>query len=151
MKDLYKQYVVGFMFSADLKRVALIRKKRPKWQEGLLNGIGGKIKEDEIPRQSMVREFLEETGHETTPSAWQIIHDMGGSDSDNEPFTVKVYTTVGDVDALVSKTDEPVEVVYVNSIHPNRADVVDNLCWLVAIAVNFLKTGTPTFTKSVYG
>lgn len=56
-----KKYVVGFMCYAD--QVALIRKVRPKWQEGLLNGIGGHIEKNETPIKAMIREFQEETGH----------------------------------------------------------------------------------------
>ena len=36
------KYVVGFMFSPDKQFVALIRKNRPEWQAGKLNGIAGK-------------------------------------------------------------------------------------------------------------
>lgn len=34
------KYVVGFAFDLTLTMVALIRKNRPEWQMGLLNGIG---------------------------------------------------------------------------------------------------------------
>lgn len=54
-------YVVGFLFSTNKKEVVLIKKNRPDWQKGLLNGIGGHI-EDETPLEAMKREFLEETG-----------------------------------------------------------------------------------------
>ena len=37
------RYVAGFLVSDDRYYVALIRKKRPAWQEGRLNGIGGHI------------------------------------------------------------------------------------------------------------
>ena len=37
------EYVVGFMLSIDGEDVALIRKERPAWQKGRLNGIGGHI------------------------------------------------------------------------------------------------------------
>jgi hypothetical protein len=36
------KYVLGFMFDEELRNVALIRKIKPKWQEGKWNGIGGK-------------------------------------------------------------------------------------------------------------
>lgn len=150
-KDLHKQYVVGFMFSADLKRVALIRKKRPKWQEGLLNGIGGKRKEGEHPHDSMCREFEEETGLDTNIDEWRSYHKMKGVDSHGDCFEVDALCAIGDIDSLVSKTDEKVVVEYVNTIHPNRADTVDNLCWLVAIASNCLKSNFLNFTESTYG
>src|SRR5574344_1132288 len=57
------KYVLGFMISND-NRIALIQKKRPTWQEGLFNGIGGKIEEtDSCAKQAMRREFEEETNH----------------------------------------------------------------------------------------
>lgn len=48
-------YVVGFMFSSDKTLVTLIRKNRPKWMNGKLNGVGGKIEIGETPLQAMVR------------------------------------------------------------------------------------------------
>ena len=31
-------YVAGFVFDKELEHIYLIRKNRPSWQEGLLNG-----------------------------------------------------------------------------------------------------------------
>lgn len=58
------EYVLGFLFSQapDYSRVVLIRKKRPDWQAGKLNGVGGKIEKSELPIDAMRREFLEECG-----------------------------------------------------------------------------------------
>ena len=41
------RYVVGFAFSADMSRVLLIRKNRPLWMAGKLNGIGGRAEHGE--------------------------------------------------------------------------------------------------------
>ena len=57
-----KTYVAGFLFSPDRSRVLLIRKNRPAWQAGKLNGLGGKIEPGETPPQAMRREFREEQG-----------------------------------------------------------------------------------------
>jgi 8-oxo-dGTP diphosphatase len=65
-------YVVGFMFSKDKQFVALIRKNRPAWQAGKLNGIGGKVEDGEMPREAMSREFEEETGVWTSLDEWTI-------------------------------------------------------------------------------
>jgi len=40
-----RRYVLGFLFSQDETRIALIRKTRPLWQEGRLNAIGGHAEE----------------------------------------------------------------------------------------------------------
>jgi 8-oxo-dGTP diphosphatase len=51
------EYVVGFLFNESLDQIALIRKEKPDWQRGKINGIGGKIEENESPEQAMRREF----------------------------------------------------------------------------------------------
>lgn len=54
------RYVLGFLF--DESTVSLIKKNKPERQKNLLNGIGGKCKEEELPEDAIVREFQEETG-----------------------------------------------------------------------------------------
>lgn len=67
------EYVLGFAFShdyANYDRVMLIRKTKPDWQKGKLNGVGGKIEAGETPHRAMAREFEEETSLASLPSAW---------------------------------------------------------------------------------
>ena len=42
-------------------RIALVRKNKPAWQAGRLNGIGGGMEDGESPLASMRREWSEET------------------------------------------------------------------------------------------
>lgn len=56
------QYVAGFQLDPSLERVLLIQKRKPAWQAGKLNEIGGHIEPGETADQAMVREFAEETG-----------------------------------------------------------------------------------------
>jgi 8-oxo-dGTP diphosphatase len=65
-----KRYVVGFLFSPDLSKVVLIKKNRPDWQKGLLNGVGGKIEDNESSGHAMSREFFEEAGVFIPISHW---------------------------------------------------------------------------------
>lgn len=60
--DPNRRYVVGFIFSLDRQSVLLIRKNRPQWQLGKLNGIGGEIEKGETPHAAMTRECAEECG-----------------------------------------------------------------------------------------
>lgn len=59
-------YVVGFMFAVDhhgvAHHVALLRKARPDWQAGKLNGVGGEVEPGETIDDAMRREGFEETG-----------------------------------------------------------------------------------------
>jgi len=54
------RYVVGFLFCNGW--VLLIRKIRPDWQRGKLNGPGGKVEPGETFAEAMVREWREEVG-----------------------------------------------------------------------------------------
>jgi 8-oxo-dGTP diphosphatase len=57
----FQKYVLGFAFDKS-DNVILVRKQKPKWQKGLLNGVGGKIEIGETSSDAMFREFREETG-----------------------------------------------------------------------------------------
>jgi 8-oxo-dGTP diphosphatase len=70
------EYVLGFAFCKDysgFNRVLLIRKNKPEWQAGKLNGVGGKVEEtiDPTTYYAMTREFQEETGFFSKPAAWK--------------------------------------------------------------------------------
>lgn len=93
-------YVLGFAFTTD-GRVALIRKIKPAWQAGKLNGIGGKVEADEDSVSAMVREFREETGVSTPPQAWQFRGRMFG-----ENWSVFVYTCTLEVIKNVRTMEE---------------------------------------------
>jgi 8-oxo-dGTP diphosphatase len=70
-------YVLGFCFNVQLDKVVLIRKSRPEWQRGRLNGVGGKIKKNETPLQAMQREFREEAGWDG-PVGWKQFGILSG-------------------------------------------------------------------------
>ena len=68
------RYVVGFAFNKVGDQVVLIKKNRPAWQSGLLNGIGGHIEEtDKTALDAMIREFEEETSVLTSPKDWNTL------------------------------------------------------------------------------
>lgn len=122
-----REYVLGFFFSEDKKNVALIRKTKPIWQAGLLNGIGGKVEDGEVPYQTMVREFKEETDFEFTN--WKFFAIMK-----NSQFNVYCYVGYGDPFKLKTTTEEVVTVVPVDKLHINR--VIPNIKWLVHMGLD---------------
>lgn len=69
-----KLYTCAFAF--DQNWVLLIRKAKPDWQRGLLNGIGGKVEPGETITEATVREFHEETGVDPTLVAPIFFHSM---------------------------------------------------------------------------
>ena len=122
-----KLYTLGFFFSEDRKRVALIRKTKPAWQSGRLNGIGGKVEAGETPHQTMVREFREETGHEH--SDWKYFAVM-----QNPEFKVFCFVGFGDVDLLKTVTEEEIVIVDPKNLYDHNT--ISNIKWLVPIALD---------------
>lgn len=131
-------YVVGFMFSEDYEKVALIRKNKPDWQKGKLNGIGGKIEQDECPDDAMLREFEEEAGAVAT---WKHYGRMKGPG-----WCVECFACTGDLSKLISCTDEKIEIIETL----DDEDTIENLGWLIAAAIDFLEDGRPAFVEAVY-
>lgn len=136
------------MFNGPLGEVALIRKNKPVWQAGKLNGIGGKIEGDEAPIAAMIREFNEEGGMVTFDSDWKHYCVMSGVNDDGAAFEVYFFAAIGPVHLLVSTTDEKIEIVNTDEVDPLRHDMIENLCWLVAAAVDHLVDGRPAIDNS---
>lgn len=139
------EYVAGFMFSNDFKRVALIRKQKPDWQRGLLNGIGGKIDPGETEMAAMHREFLEEAGVAMLYWEWSPFARLFGP-----WFSVSFFSTTGPVDDLVSQEEEKVEIIAVDSIKLVDERMIENLPWLIALAIDNMKDGRPHFVQASY-
>ena len=123
-------YVVGFLFDAARKRVLLIEKKRPAWQAGKLNGVGGKVEVGEIPERAMTREFEEETGLNFVPfrrfcelthstAAWKVYFFEGKGHPEHAR-------------KMPGEDEEPV-VVDVDNLPEN---IVSNLKWLIPLAID---------------
>lgn len=139
------KYVLGFMFDHTLSRVVLIRKSRPLWQAGKLNGVGGHIEDGESKENAMVREYLEETGVTTIEKEWIYYCSMVGKD-----FTVECFCGLGNVDLVGTKSDEKVSVFYTSELPPWRDDMIENLGWLIASAIDRLEDGKPSFITANY-
>lgn len=124
------EYVCGFAFDAGAQRVALIQKKRPAWQAGKWNGIGGHVEPGETLHAAMVREFREEAGMDV--DEWQeflmlrsarhgwVVHFF-------RAFQVNLYH-------LQSVTDERVGWAHVDDVF--NLDVIPNLRWLIPLAAD---------------
>lgn len=131
------KYVVGFMFDASMSHVALIRKNKPAWQAGLLNGIGGKVEPGEEAINAMCREFGEEAG--LWPADWTHFCSMAGTNNDGGSFEVECFYTIGEPHKLTSMESEQIEVVSSKAIAGGEEKTIGNLPWLVALALDFDK------------
>lgn len=127
-----KYYTVGFMFNAARDQVVLIKKNRPDWQKGLLNGVGGHIRPDEHSTQGMVREFKEETGAITEFNDWLCFCKLNCM---KHGAMVYFYTATGEYAFDMARTteDEVIEKFHVDEIPWRRA--LANLRWLIPLAL----------------
>lgn len=124
-----KGYVVGFLFDEDKKEVVLIKKNKPEWQKGFLNGVGGKIEPGECAETAMEREFEEETSVKN--HAWRLFCVMKFTDCDvhcYKAFLSKKYATVKSV------TEEEVGWYPVAAVP--HLKTISNIPWLIHMALD---------------
>ena len=131
--DHRKVYVLGFMFNEDLNIVALIKKNRPQWQAGLLNGIGGHLEDsDETIWHGQAREFFEETGVQTIPEDWDRFAIM-----ENEKCIVHVFRAFSNnVFHVSTTTDEEIHLDPVRVSPEKLSKRIRNLTWLIPLALD---------------
>lgn len=116
-------YVAGFLFNQNASQVVLIRKKKPTWQAGLLNAVGGKIEDGEVSMEAMRRESVEEMG--VTPD-WI----PGVTLLRQGVYSVHFFTAY-DEDAFVKAATMEEEGVERVPTHPLPNDTIPNLRWLI--------------------
>lgn len=124
-----KEYVCGFMRD-EAGDLVLVRKNKPAWQAGRLNGIGGGIEpNEETPLFAMRREWKEETGHDHHD--WKPLASIHFNDS-------VVHFFKASVDAFPyfpahNDIGEAIEIhPYLNVIRYD--DMIQNLKWLLPLA-----------------
>lgn len=120
-------YVVGFYFASG-STVLAIRKRRPAWQRGQLNGIGGHVEADENFDMAMEREFLEETGVYVRVDRWTHFCTLRGVDADD--FEVRCYFAEARKGDTCARTMTDEQVLWV-SVDRLIAEGVSNLRWLL--------------------
>lgn len=124
----YQPYVVGFAFSPMKHQVLLIRKNKPDWQKGYLNGVGGKVGQGETPLQAMRREFYEEAGLRLRWTQFcQLSNPLRHGD-------VHFFNTICDLKDVKQMTDEVLEICMTDKIQTLK--VIPNLCWLIPMAMD---------------
>lgn len=141
MSDV-KRYVVGFYFAS--RSVVLgIRKRRPEWQRGKLNGIGGHVEEGESFEAAMVREFEEEAGVLIRSERWAHFCTLHGpAQVDADDFEVRFFVaSLEDEDEVpLTCTDEEVAWFPVDSLIKHG---VPNLRWLLPMVHPSLEKDWP--------
>lgn len=125
------RFVAGFLIWGGT--VLLIRKQRPEWQKGKLNGIGGHIEAGETARQAMVREFKEEAGLEI--NEWKLFAELYGDNWSVSFFVCHPYDMVNPHWSIKAQTDEELEWHPVSDLKFLKANALTNLTWLIPMAM----------------
>jgi 8-oxo-dGTP diphosphatase len=130
-----REWVVGFLLDDSAERVVLIRKNRPEWQKGKLNGVGGKVEPGELIGEAMVREFREETGNHVP--IWDQFARLVWEEG--TVHFLRAFATGDKLDACRTVTDENIEVHRIYPGHGQaqwRESATPNLLWLVPLAAH---------------
>lgn len=132
-------YVVGFLFDDDARRVVLIEKRKPAYQRGLLNGVGGSIEIGEEADAAMSREFGEETGVPYPAAYWSKFLDLAtfnSIDGDKaRPAAVAFYKAFNTkvLEETRTTTQERIHKVALDDFHLFKT--MPNLAWLIPMAL----------------
>ena len=125
------RFVLGFAYTLD-GRVLLIRKNRPQWQAGLLNGIGGHVEEGENIYDAMDREAKEETGLELN---WDYVGQMVGVNNDSNSFTCDIFFARSeDVIDFKQMEDQPLALYGFHDLL--GVDCINNVPYIVLIGLS---------------
>jgi 8-oxo-dGTP diphosphatase len=120
-------YVLALLFTADRARVVLMRRTRPAWQAGRVNALGGKLAAGESPVDAARREVREECGVDVP--AWEEFLVW-----DDPVYRMHALRAFDDA-AADARTREDQEV-FVADARALPAAVIDNLRWLVPLALD---------------
>lgn len=129
-----QHYCLGFLFTTDHSKMAVVLKNKPKWQAGRYNAIGGKIEEGESAYQSMIREFKEETGLSITN--WRKFCIL--ADAKTEVFCVQCFVSfIDSLDGLQTMEEEQISAINVDDLlKMNPSQMLQNLKWLIPMALD---------------
>lgn len=114
------RYTVNLLFDQTLQSILLLKKSKSEFK-GMLNGVGGKIEDQEEPSRSAAREIKEETNLDIDPEnlKWvgtlSLPHDCGNGG--DEVCTLFFFTAIVENPALAKQMgDEPIMWLDVDNI-----------------------------------
>jgi 8-oxo-dGTP diphosphatase len=128
-----KKYTLGFVFNSTLEKVLLIHKSRPAHHAGKVNGLGGKIEENENPLACIVREIKEEADLITIPEKWIYVGNEYSSEWHVEIFCYVYEGNIGDAKTM---EDQKIEWFDVTALPSN---IISNLTWLIPLCIDKIK------------
>jgi 8-oxo-dGTP diphosphatase len=129
-----KVYVIVFLFGLGRDTLLLIRKNRPDWQAGKLNGLGGKVEKDETLCEAVIREVKEECGVQLRNYELEFIERIP---RDEKPKGCKnheiiVFAAVANLSQWSKTTDEEPVLIDIKELFTRNHDFVHNVSRLAS-------------------
>ena len=131
------RYVCGIVTCGN--EVVLIRKNRPEWQAGLLNGVGGRVEEKETLMWAMRREFTEEAGLCISVRRWDKFLTLKSNDAEVSFFHAEINRA--ELDSISAQTDEPILKMSIGDVTGTgyaTDQIIPNLSWIIPMAMDHL-------------
>lgn len=119
-------YTLGFLRYKN--HVLLIRKNKPDWQRGFLNGLGGRIEDSETIEESFIREVQEEAGIQLDFNEIERAGTLRGPEWFVYLFrgeTIKIY------DAITNSTEGRVLIKSISELDAWKTEALPNLGWII--------------------
>lgn len=134
MEVVKKKFVIGFIFNEDRTKVVLIEKKKDDWQKNRLNGLGGKIEENETDLEAMIREAKEESGIDIGVLGFRLFGRITYPDCVLSAFvTIKKDLEQAELYLKHWISEEGIVKIYeVKDLH--LYNTVHNLLWMIEMA-----------------
>jgi 8-oxo-dGTP diphosphatase len=120
-------FVLALLYTSDRRRIVLMSRTRPAWQAGRVNALGGRLMGGETAVEAARREVREEAGVDV--AVWNEVLEW-----DDAEYRLHVMSAVSDR-AEEARTMEDQEV-FLGSVEALPANVIDNLRWLVPLALD---------------
>ena len=145
-----KSYVLRFIFDLNLEKILWMKKNRPDFQKGKLNGLGGSIELNEYPLDAIRREIKEECGLdiEQWVNFGKLLDHVNGHNIElfytvtNEIYNfkqmedeeVKIY----DLDEYLADTSDNYydRLGYPNKTCYKNFNRMRNIDWMITMALN---------------
>ena len=127
-------YCLGFLFSPGFGNVALIEKKKPLWQEGKLNGLGGIVSPNESPLEAMKFKFYEESGVQI--DSWQQFCLLEGNGFLVHCYYAESQNIIHITQQTGTKGTERPDLYSCISVFEGFRRTVDNVPWLMSMAIS---------------
>jgi 8-oxo-dGTP diphosphatase len=120
-------FVLALLYSADRRKVVLMRRTRPAWQAGRVNALGGRLGQGESATAAAQREVREECGVDV--AEWREV--LVWEDAEYRMHVVRAVSEK----ALAARIMEDQEV-FLAEVNALPGNVIDNLRWLVPLALD---------------